>query len=834
MHRSPTEVAPLSLIPTHGASPPLDLALRGVAAVCVVAAWTLGADIAPASAQTAEVETTSEPLAEAEVDAESRGDSESGIEVILVSAQRRDEDLMKVGEAVSSFSAQDILEQGLVNFNDLQFNVPNLFSGDGLAKITLRGVGSEIVGPGVDPGFAVHVNSVFSARESTGRLDFFDIERVDVLRGPQGTLWGRNSTGGAVNIITARPMHEFDASADLEYETFRTSTEGLRARGMLNMPLVQDKVAARFAFLTHFNDGLTLLRGETNDQHVNDAGVVSLRGSLRWEPSDELTIDVIGSYFRSDGDGVLPVFDGDYFSPQLDRAAGSGPGADFTGAVPNPSSPYRAANNEPQRSDQTVYTATMLINWENDDVSIDSITGYQSSDFFIHRDQDGSSLPISTLDLTDESRQISQEIVINSTRDIALWDDWIWGDLPLGYTFGSIYQYDWTPRTELFIPNAQNTAASARYQLLSFPNLVDGCPSFGAPSCPPTKPVGVILEDFTRARTEVENHVFGLYGNLRLEIIDDLTVSAGGRFSYTKRDWDDQTFAESFVAGVPPLGLRIVQIGQRQRKDWKAGTWKVGLEYEATDDYFLWASVGTGSRSGGFNFAEERSFAAERILAVETGFKGLFFDRHLMIDVTGFWYDWDDPQIGSREDSLPVTINAPSAESYGIELEWRAIPLDDLEFSGSFGWLEAEYDESILIPDTTVPDFAPVIAVAPFLDIKGERLPRSPRFTASLGAQYTFDIGRYGFIVPRVDFYYRDDLSFRQFGNPDDRQPSYTRTDLRLTWISESDQYWAEVFVRNVEDEAVRTNQELTGGIYRLHYYDAPRSGGFRVGYYFQ
>jgi outer membrane receptor protein involved in Fe transport len=107
-----------------------------------------------------------------------------GIEVIFVEAQRRSEDRQKVPESISSFSGLDLAEQGLENFNDLQYSVPNLFSGGGLAtQITLRGVGSEIVGPGIDPGFAVHVNNVFSARESTGRLDFYDIERIDVLRG---------------------------------------------------------------------------------------------------------------------------------------------------------------------------------------------------------------------------------------------------------------------------------------------------------------------------------------------------------------------------------------------------------------------------------------------------------------------------------------------------------------------------------------------------------------------------------------------------------------------------------------------------------------------------
>jgi iron complex outermembrane receptor protein len=201
--------------------------------------------------------------------------------VIVVSAERRDQDLQKIPESVSSFSGSDLLDQGITDFNTLQYNVPSLFSGGGLTRITLRGVGSEIVGPGVDPGFAVHVNNVFSSRETTGLLDYFDIERVDVLRGPQGTLWGRNSTGGALNILTNKPVHNFDTNGDLEMAWFEGGARSVRARGMLNTPLVEDKLALRVAGLMHFNDGIMLLRSPELHQRVSDAGNGTLRACLR-------------------------------------------------------------------------------------------------------------------------------------------------------------------------------------------------------------------------------------------------------------------------------------------------------------------------------------------------------------------------------------------------------------------------------------------------------------------------------------------------------------------------------------------------------------------------
>jgi iron complex outermembrane receptor protein len=492
---------------------------------------------------------------------------------------------------------------------------------------------------------------------------------------------------------------------------------------------------------------------------------------------------------------------------------------------------------------------------------LDSITGFQKTDYSLHRDQDTSSLDISTLDLTDKSRQVSQEFLLNSTWDRSY-----------NYTLGAIYQYDWTPVTRLFIPNRRNAGAALFWNLypsLGSPSpefsLVDGCPPpplgmpwdpipgsappgsdpwAGLPGCPPTKGLGVPRDDFVDAKTKVRNHVFGLYGNLSWEIIENLTVNAGGRFSYTYRDWNDQThalnysvFMEAF-GDIPRSGIQIEQRGLHQTHDWMAGTWKASVDYQLLDDHLLWTSVGTGSRAGGFNFNEEQPFKDERVLAVEAGTKSMFFDDRLMLNLTGFWYDWKDPQIATTVDALPTTVNAPSATSYGIELEFRALPIDDLELNGSLGWLEAFYDEDTgddfrdqTQVDYSEPDFAERTKV---VNLNGVRVPRSPRFTASFGAQYTFDIGRWGSLIPRADFYFRDDVAFRQYGNPDDVAPRYTRTDVRLIWRSESGQWWGEFFARNLENNAVKTNQEILAQIYRVHFYAPPISGGFRFGYNFR
>ena len=254
------------------------------------------------------------------------------LEEIIVSGERRRENLQKGPAAISAFSADELANRGITSFNALQYAVPSLFSGDGgLTRITLRGVGSEIVGPGVDPGFAVYFNGVYSARETTGLFSYFDIQQVEVLRGPQGMLGGRSSTGGSVNVTTARPGPDFSGELDLEYGRF----DHTLLRGYVNVPLVDDKLSSRIAFLRQSQDGSMEINGPGNHQRLNDIDTTSVRASLRWEPSDDLTFDLIGSYFHTAGNGPGIKFSGPYFSPpSLFRGLGFGFGLDYEGTAP--------------------------------------------------------------------------------------------------------------------------------------------------------------------------------------------------------------------------------------------------------------------------------------------------------------------------------------------------------------------------------------------------------------------------------------------------------------------------------------------------------------------
>ena len=496
----------------------------------------------------------------------------------------------------------------------------------------------------------------------------------------------------------------------------------------------------------------------------------------------------------------------------------------------------------------TVWTATLLGEWQRDTWRLISTTGFQQTNFKIHRDQDTSSLAFQTLDLLDKNLQVSQEFVANST-----WDG------PFDWTLGANYQWDKSPRTEIYVPDALNTRASDSFNLLSnFAGitLVEGCnPTAPFEGCPPPKGPGETRLDFIDAKAAIQNHVAGVFGNIAWkrwpwEILDDrLTVSAGLRFSYTYRKWRDDSVVQSFTQPLlyfpalptpPTNGLQILTMGVHDSKSWKSVTWKTGVDYQISEEHLLWATVSTGERAGGFQFVSDNPFDEESILAVEIGSKNQFLDNRIRFNLTAFWYDWDDPQITTRAGGLNTTTNAPSATSYGIEAELEWLVTEALLVNASFGWLESYYDEHELSSDSTRPVYLtggcgidpqclPIEEVQ--VDLHGNRMPRSPRFTASFGAQYSFDLGRFGSLTPRVDVYYRDWITFRQYGNPLDEQPWFTRTDVRLTWLAEDEKTWLAFWARNLEDTAVKTNQETQSDIYRVHYYDLPFRAGLQVGF---
>jgi iron complex outermembrane receptor protein len=737
------------------------------------------------------------------------------LEEIVVRAEHRDRAEQDTPAAISAFRFDEIDQRGWENVNDLQYAVPSLISGGGLPQITLRGVGSELVGPAFDPGFAMHINGVYNARLYTALVDFFDLESLQVLRGPQGILFGRSTTGGTFHVRTRRPHFDYEAYGDIEYGNYGRQ----RYRAVLNAPIVEERLAVRMAGIREFGDG----QYEQLYQDVEDADNIGFRASLLFTPTPQLEINFAGTYVESRGHGE----DSKHLGPfPTGRDKSTYPLPNYEGALPNPDDPRRGTETERQSWPAKAHTASLTIDYEAPweipwlgPFSVQSITGYQDTDVFVHRDQDASNLDLQTLDLWDENVQWSEEIQIRSA-----------GAGPLEWVVGGMFYRERTPKTRATVQNLQASELSVDPD----PNEViflDPGDDFGAPLDP--QPNSPVVGDL---HVHVENKVFGAFAHVAYGLTDRLRLSGGYRYSYTEREKKDRSylFTYSYLGLENPPGATIltpfaIEIGAPlwSTDSWKSPSYQVALDYHLTDDTMLWARYSYGERAGGLQYFGEAGFPEEKIKAWEAGSKSRFFEDRLQVNLATFWYDYEDLQIIARVNEIPVTSNAPRSKVYGFDLELQAAPIENLYLTGTFGYLYARYSSRFLSQDVTLGPGADPI------DLDGLRMNRAPRISYSLAAEYTLDLGDWGTLTPRVDYYFRDEVSMRQYGNPVDVQDDYHRTDLRLRYETFNQRYSLELYVKNLEDNEVFGNLEVKDDVERHLYYEPPRLYGVRFGFRF-
>ncbi len=225
-----------------------------------------------------------------------------GVEVMTVTAQRTEESLLDVPIAVTSLDAESLDARQIETFSDIQFNTPNLsftkgnFTG---SNLQIRGIGSTLVATSADTGASIHVNNIFLQSPRLFETEFFDVQRAEILRGPQGTLFGRNATGGVVNVITARPeLEDFGFNVNAEYGNF----DHIRVKGHVNIPIVENVLGVRVAGLYLQRDGYS--ENIFNGQDVDGRDQFAIRGSIRWTPSERTTLDIVASYYEEDSDRV--------------------------------------------------------------------------------------------------------------------------------------------------------------------------------------------------------------------------------------------------------------------------------------------------------------------------------------------------------------------------------------------------------------------------------------------------------------------------------------------------------------------------------------------------
>jgi len=738
-------------------------------------------------------------------------ESFTGVEVITVTAQKRAESLQEVPAAVSAISGGQLDEAGFTSVQDIQSLVPNMHYGQeqGSAKITIRGISS---GQGTDQSTAVHIDGIYQNRaRAITALTFFDLQRIEVLRGPQGTLYGRNATGGVMNIISNPPSQDFELFGDVQFGTYWQQM----IRGVLNVPIAEDLAAFRASgyyenrdgYQKNFCDGRP---GDDNDDpntpncnrpagagnDADDADDFGIRTQLKLTPGEVLDTTLRFSYLRKRGvgyglkqEGLAPATVFLPLPPPLPQDQPI-----FAGATPNPENARHTY--EDSSGDIDIETingnADLLFSMPSmpffGDTKLKALGSFTQFDDNEISDQDYSDLLIAQLDDTSRTREWVAELNWSSASD----DDWGWliGFFSLGTTGSRIVDAPSKLRLDLG--------------------------------------VATITVDFPFYQTfDASAYSVAGFGNVWWDLTEALTFEMGFRYSH---DWKE-SHLESPEQSV--LSQPVFSAIDDPRKDhWGRPSGSASLKYQLTEETLVYGRFATGYKSGALNneiallgggIIDPPNADPENIFALEGGLKNTLLDSRLLLNGTLFTYWYRDLQVSQLREATNIIQNAATARVWGMEFEATYRPIDPLTLTAQFAYLNSIYT-----------DYAGCLDAKDFSieDCTGNQLTRAPRFSGTFIAMYDFDFGRLGTVTPFGQIYASDKVFFRPTNEPADTQDAYFLLNFRLMWQSEGGRVGVDLFVDNVLDQDVATTKIVGSsllGAPLLNAYDRPRTAGVRL-----
>ena len=745
--------------------------------------------------------------------------AEGVLEEIVVTAEKRAVNIQDIPLAVSAFSQDRLNQSGISTIAELQDFTPNLqFTTVGNfgahAIVTMRGIGTDIVTSNGDTGVALYQDGVYLGRASATLAGFYDVERVEVLRGPQGTLYGRNAIGGSINVLSEKPSRDLEVST----EALLGGMDHIRLRGVLNAPL-GDTAAARLTAVWEERDGYleNLVPGAADS---NDIDNYAVRGQVRFEVSKNLEVLVRGYVFEHGGTGASARIWGDRYPPfslagviPIARPAPARPygvGAPnifpgiFSvvdgGAQPPPGDLHEYRGDFNNTNDHTMAGANLEISWDTEHFNVKSLTAWFKDDSDVVRDGDVSELPLYTKGRRQISEQFSQELTLAST-----------GGGPLNWIAG-LYYYQEDIEDDQFIVFANINAAA----------LMAGRPPFTG-----------WATDVAAGGTGIdrENRSIAAYGQIDYAFTDRLTGTLGLR--YTKDDKEGGDDFRNLHDPVTRVSATLVGFPQSYEydEDWQEPTGKIGLNYRLSTESLVYASYSRGFKSGGANL--DQSFEPEIVDSWELGSKNRFLEDRLQVNLALFHSEYDDMQLFTVERTRTVVENAAKSTIQGFEVESIALLSDHLRFDASLAYLDAEFDDYVSEdPLLNLPGRPP----SPAQDLSGNRLPRSPEWELNLGVEIDFNLAG-GAVNIRAEYHWQDEMYFRAFNNEDKKQDAWDVFNMRATYASADDRWRVSAFGKNLNDEQYITNlfpEAIFFGGPVMASIAPPRTWGVEVGYRFK
>ena len=760
------------------------------------------------------------------------------LEEVVVTAQFREQNVQDTPLAITAISGDTLEMRSQYSVEEIAAQAPNVnlvaggaYAGNALVAF-IRGVGQVDFIPALEPGIGIYVDDVYYSSITGGILELMDLERVEVLRGPQGTLAGKNSVGGAIKLYTKKPSGEQDGFAEIGYGNY----DAIKVRGATNFTLIEDKLWGRISGVSNSRDGYVknLDYGCTHpDSGVfpgnQGAGcVVDTEGgidytagrlALRWMPSDDLDINLGFNFIDEDSEpapnipwrvsGTLaPVFDtagvGVPFTLWDNRAGlptsyggqpysgfgdPTGPGCLYIAYGPNscdPNSPNDmyvnyATYSDPRtgiiiKNDRTLEAMdiTLSVDWQiSEDMSLDSITAYRSVESGWGQDQDGSWAPLSQLYQFVDQEQFSQEFRLNfKTGDFA------------DTTAGVFYHETEAPVTGRINLNY----------------------------------VGM---DFIHGPDPVDTTTWAVFANTTVFLTEQLELNAGIRYSDDEKDYTfrrhnpngseiDACVGPPGTPGNPPNCVIFGVSDQSSLFEDDRLDYRLALTYAFNDDMMGYVSWSTGYKGGGVN---PRPFYSVQVVPVnpeeletlEVGMKMDLMDNRVRVNAAVFMNDYTDiqlqflqcPQFGPQYQApCLATLNAGDADVQGFELEIDAAITDNFSIDGSFSYLDFEWE---------------TVSANSDVDPNGIT-PYTPEVTWSIGAQYLFETAM-GNIFARVDANYQDETWSESNNAASTYLEDRTLVNASLAFTTPDEKWRAKVEVKNLTEEEFFMHSQSGGSL---------------------
>ena len=671
------------------------------------------------------------------------------LEEVIVTAERRESKLQETAISISVITGEALTQQGVETSMDLQRLTPSLIFGAtaGFGQPYIRGIGNEHLTIAADSSTSVYVDGVYFARAGGSLQGLFDLERVEILKGPQGTLYGRNSVGGSINFITRKPSPDPGFHTDV----ILGNNDKRSFRGSFNLPATNN-LFIRGSGIAGKSSGFFTDLGNDSDRYGGEDFKAWRLGARYLQIDDvEMTLSVDYSRDKTERTGVFSHIQG-FLSPAVDfdrDVPNTGlPGPLDIGATPGRvnSDPHQNFLNSSPIEDQEQSGANLTVNWDLDFATLVSISAHRKFYHDAFFDLDGTDYPDGEQQMFMDTSTQTQEFQLVSNPSAS----------PLQWVAGLFYLND---------GGVQRVGVS----LASGQQLVD----FDA---------------------ELDTWAWAGFGQVSYDVMDDVRLTAGLRYSKEQKE----VIYDHTIVIFPGAMEIMIPIGLRDSASWSSWDPKFGIEYRANDDIMLYANASKGFKSGGFNNLSldttSQRFKPEEVLAYEAGLKSSLVAGRVFANVAAFYYDYTELQQNQYDAEAVVVVNADSAVIIGVEADVTARLTEEFKVNLAVSFLDATFEKFLT--------YDPDDVAAGSQNLGGNRLPRAPEWAYNVNMLYEQDLNEFGRVTWFADYAWKAEVFHSPFNQDGIGQGSFGLASARITWRAPNDVWSASIWGKNLGDEA--------------------------------